>query len=81
MSVLDLHPAPWRYEDGCVVADDGSHVVSGGCVGTDNADASINEECLSLILSAPELLAALKRIVATDDAETRELIERIEGGK
>lgn len=66
-NVLDVHPSPWRVEDGRIVDARGTSIVEGGCVGLDNADLAVDEGVLPLILAVPEMLAVL-RVLVTDPA-------------
>jgi hypothetical protein len=84
VSILDKHPAPWTMEtkrdEGAKAGDvfnaNGVHVVLG-------IESFWDEGAKRLILAAPELLAALKRVEEYGrlDEDARALIARIEGGK
>lgn len=65
MNILAKYPPPWRAGEGGIVASNGSIVLCGGCVGLDNAEASIEDDCRPLLLAVPEMLAALAGLSRT----------------
>lgn len=92
MSVLDRHPGPWRLgspQPGSTMVIDSAGVEL--VKGTTDPISEVEDlrfaspEVERIILAAPELLAALKGIVAIADRDTvpfvaaRAIIARIEG--
>jgi len=79
MSILDKHPAPWRHDADTLQIEDAHEIV---------VACDVTRDAAPLILSAPELLAALKDCVdvftgrsqhaITVCARTAALISRIE---
>lgn len=76
MSIIDKHPAPWRYDNntGSILDSKGALVVSEIWMGSQGPEddngmptEDTSTEVMRLVLAAPELLAALKGVLELDD--------------